>query len=160
MQQGSLETPVGRVMVSVDDEGSLLRVAFVDDDCEPVTPVGENIEGAVRQISEYFSGRRTIFELELAPEGSDFEHTVWKQLVRIPLGSTTSYGEIAERLGDPGASRAVGTANARNPIAVVIPCHRVIGSGGGLTGYAGGLWRKKWLLAHESGQQSLDFEVK
>ena len=157
MHQGSLETPIGRIMVEVNDAGALLSVSFAEDDFEPESPEGDAAAEAVRQLSEYFSNQRTVFDLELAPKGSDFEHSVWNRLVLIPFGSTTSYGEIADHLGDPGASRAVGLANARNPVAVVIPCHRVIGANGDLTGYAGGLWRKKWLLAHESGQRDLGF---
>lgn len=157
MHHGSLETPIGRVRVEVNDSGALVSVSFVEDDHEPVVGDSDGAAEAVRQLSEYFSGQRTVFDLELGPEGTDFEHSVWNQLVRIPFGSTTTYGEIADRLGDPGASRAVGLANARNPVAIVIPCHRVIGANGDLTGYAGGLWRKKWLLAHESGQRDLGF---
>ena len=108
--------------------------------------------GAAHQLEEYFAGSRTIFDLTVAPEGTEFEKRVWKDLVEISFGATDTYGAIAARLGDPGASRAVGVANARNPVAIVIPCHRVIGSNGDLTGYAGGLHRKRWLLAHESGQ--------
>ena len=157
MEHGTFESPIGRIHVTVDDAGALARVSFVEDEQGPVVPDGEAVASAIRQLEEYFSGKRSVFGLELAPEGSEFEHNVWNLLTRIEFGSTTSYGEIADRLGDPGASRAVGTANARNPIAVVIPCHRVIGADGDLTGYAGGLWRKKWLLAHESGQQDLQF---
>ncbi len=155
--QGSFDSPIGRIVVFVDDAGALAGVSFTDDDDESLGTTTDVAKESVRQLSEYFSGNRTVFDLELAPVGTDFEREVWKQLLRIPFGVTVSYGEIADRLGDPGASRAVGTANARNPIAVVIPCHRVIGAGGDLTGYAGGLWRKKWLLAHESGQRTLDF---
>ncbi len=112
---------------------------------------------AARQLEEYFAGTRTVFELKVAPVGTDFEKRVWKDLVGIPFGATDTYGAIANRLGDSGASRAVGVANARNPIAIIIPCHRVIGADGDLTGYAGGLHRKRWLLEHESGQTRLQF---
>ena len=103
------------------------------------------------QLDEYFTGRRHAFELELDPAGSEFERRVWTALTEIPYGETTSYGEIALRVGAPGAARAVGLANGRNPIAVVVPCHRVIGSDGSLTGYGGGLPRKRLLLDLESG---------
>ena len=122
--------------------------------------VGETGHGcarALRQLEEYFRNERRRFELELEPDGSDFEYRVWSAVQRIPFGATDTYGEIARRLGDPGAARAVGLANARNRIAIIVPCHRVIGSSGDLTGYAGGLDRKKWLLDMESGQTRLNF---
>jgi methylated-DNA-[protein]-cysteine S-methyltransferase len=103
------------------------------------------------QLDEYFAGDRRHFELALAPAGNPFELRVWAQLARIPYGETTSYGEIARRIGAPTAARAVGLANGRNPLAVVIPCHRVIGADGSLTGYGGGLDRKRLLLELESG---------
>ena len=152
-----LESPIGEIEVSVNEEGALVAVRFVDQDDPPATGSVAECELAVRQLEQYIAGERTIFDLEIEPTGSDFERRVWDDLVQIPYGSTETYGAIARRLGDPGASRAVGTANARNPIAIIVPCHRVVGSGGELTGYAGGLWRKKWLLAHESGQGSLEF---
>ena len=101
------------------------------------------------QLDEYFSGRRTAFDVALAPEGTDFQRAVWAGLLTIPYGETLSYGELAERIGSPKAVRAVGLANGANPVAVVVPCHRVIGADGSLTGYGGGLPRKAWLLAHE-----------
>ncbi len=104
-----------------------------------------------QQLEEYFAGRRHDFDLELAPQGSDFELSVWRALCDIPYGETASYGEIARRVGAPGAARAVGLANGRNPIAVIVPCHRVIGADGSLTGYGGGLERKRLLLDLEAG---------
>lgn len=106
-------------------------------------------ESAKTQLREYFQGNRTAFQLELLPDGTKFEQQVWKQLLEIPQGSTTSYGAIAKKVGDEKASQAVGRANGKNPIAIVIPCHRVVGSDQKLTGYAGGLERKEWLLKHE-----------
>jgi methylated-DNA-[protein]-cysteine S-methyltransferase len=103
----------------------------------------------VRQLREYFSGRRTEFELPLAPQGTAFQRGVWRQLQEIPYGETISYGELAKRVGNPKASRAVGAANGQNPIPIVIPCHRVIGSNGKLTGFGGGLPTKEALLALE-----------
>ncbi len=103
-----------------------------------------------RQLGEYFTGARREFDLPLAPRGSEFQVRVWDALREIPYGETESYGELAERIGHPGSARAVGAANGRNPIAVVVPCHRVIGSSGQLTGYAGGLERKRLLLDIES----------
>jgi methylated-DNA-[protein]-cysteine S-methyltransferase len=103
------------------------------------------------QLEEYFAGERTVFDLELAAEGTAFQKEVWRALTRIPYGTTLSYGELAAALGRPGAARAVGAANARNPLSIVVPCHRVIGRDGSLTGYAGGEQKKERLLALERG---------
>jgi len=110
------------------------------------TPI---LERAARQLAEYFAGARTEFELDLAPEGTAFQRSVWSALLAIPFGTTSTYGAIARSIARPSASRAVGAANGRNPIAVIIPCHRVIGSTGALTGFGGGLPAKQFLLAHE-----------
>jgi methylated-DNA-[protein]-cysteine S-methyltransferase len=104
---------------------------------------------AAKQLAEYFAGKRTAFELALAPAGTAFQRRVWDALLEIPFGATRSYGEIAQRIGRPAASRAVGAANGRNPIAIIIPCHRVIGRTGALTGFGGGLPAKTFLLTHE-----------
>jgi methylated-DNA-[protein]-cysteine S-methyltransferase len=104
---------------------------------------------AVRQLSEYFAGTRREFDLPLRLEGTAFQQRVWRGLTEIPYGATWSYGQLAKRIGNPNASRAVGLANGRNPISILVPCHRVIGADGSLTGYGGGLERKRWLLAHE-----------
>jgi len=157
---GRLDTPVGPIEVWLNDDGAVVRVLFAENDAIAADATDEVCAAVVRQLEEYFSDERRSFDLELDPKGSDFEKQVWTELQQIPFGTTTTYGEIARKLGDPGASRAVGLANARNPIAIIIPCHRVIGSDGDLTGYAGGMHRKRWLLAHESGQASLDFEKK
>jgi methylated-DNA-[protein]-cysteine S-methyltransferase len=109
----------------------------------------------VKQLAEYFEGKRTQFELPLDVEGTDFQKAVWNELQRIPYGETRSYGEIAKAIGRPGAARAVGMANHDNPLAVVIPCHRVVGSNGSLTGYAGGLHLKALLLSIESRHRTL-----
>ena len=106
-------------------------------------------ESARTQLKEYFDGNRDVFQIPIQADGSEFEHRVWEELDKIPKGSTTSYGQIASKLGDKNLSQAVGSANGKNPIAVVIPCHRVIGANNNLTGYAGGLHRKEWLLKHE-----------
>jgi methylated-DNA-[protein]-cysteine S-methyltransferase len=112
-----------------------------------------------RQLEQYFAGDRTTFDVELRPAGGEFEREVWAELVRIPYGQTASYGELASRLGRPTAARAVGAANGRNPIAVIVPCHRVIGSDGSLTGYAGGLQCKRALLDLEAGRGAFDLAV-
>ena len=104
----------------------------------------------LRELAEYFAGERQEFTVELAPQGTPFQQRVWAALREIPYGETTSYGEIARRLGDANAMRAVGTANGRNPISVIVPCHRVIGADGSMTGYGGGIDRKRWLLGHEA----------
>ena len=109
--------------------------------------------GAAGQLTEYFAGDRTEFDLPLRPIGTDFQRRVWRALCDIPFGRTWSYGELAMHIGSPTASRAVGLANGRNPISIVIPCHRVIGANGSMTGYGGGIERKRWLLAHEAGAQ-------
>ena len=113
--------------------------ARVDDGFEPV----------IRQLGEYFAGSRREFDLDLAPRGSAFEKQVWALLTKIPYGETRTYGQLAAELGDPGAAQAVGNANGWNPISIVVPCHRVVGTSGGLTGYAGGLTRKRFLLSLE-----------
>lgn len=114
-----------------------------------------------KQLREYFAGERREFDLPLGPEGTGFQKLVWHALAQIPYGVTRSYGELARAIGRPAASRAVGMANSKNPISIIVPCHRVIGANGTLTGYAGGMERKQWLLEHESryfgglGQRSL-----
>lgn len=110
---------------------------------------------AREQLAEYFAGSRTAFDLPLAPRGTPFEREVWRALTAIPFGETTCYSTLAARLGRPGAARAVGAANGKNPIAIVIPCHRVVGARGALVGYAGGLDAKAWLLGHESREARL-----
>ena len=109
----------------------------------------EILEKCKEQLENYFSGKAMVFDLPLSPEGTEFQQKVWNELLKIPYGETITYLELAVRLGDAKAVRAVGTANGRNPIAILIPCHRVIGAGNKLTGYAGGIWRKQWLLEHE-----------
>src|SRR5581483_906108 len=148
-----LPTPVGRLMLALDGQG--LRHVDFETGRYP-TRVGEDWEhgpGALRevrtQLLAYFAGRLTEFDLPLAPVGSDFQLRVWDELRRIPYGATTSYGELARRLGDVSASRAVGSANASNPLPIVVPCHRVVGADGSLTGFGGGLPVKRFLLDHE-----------
>ena len=109
---------------------------------------------AAAQLAEYFAGARTIFDLALAPRGNGFQHKVWAQLSRIPYGQTRTYGQLAGLLGDPGLARAVGAANGQNPLSIIVPCHRVVGSNGKLTGYAGGLQRKAFLLELETAREN------
>jgi len=112
-------------------------------------PDAELFAAAARQLREYFTGARTAFDLELALNGTAFQRRVWTALQDIPYGQTVSYAQLADRLGQPSASRAVGLANGKNPISIIVPCHRVVGADGGLTGYGGGIERKRFLLAHE-----------
>lgn len=147
----SLAAPIGRVHVYVDARGRLVRIDLPVT-TRPATDVpvdAVRCAAVVRQLDEYFAGRRRAFELELAPEGTPFQQRVWRELRAIPFGATISYRQLAERLGQPSAMRAVGAANGRNPIPIVVPCHRVIGRDGTLTGYAGGLERKRFLLELE-----------
>ncbi len=111
------------------------------------------VADAARQLAEYFRGGRREFELELSFEGTEFQKRVWRSLLEVPFGHLASYKDIAEAVGKPKASRAVGAANGANPIAIIAPCHRVIGANGKLVGYGGGLWRKEWLLKHEGALQ-------
>lgn len=140
-----LETPFGPAWASINDNGAV--TAFSLRDSEGVGK-GQNPEVA-RQLDEFFEGKRRTFDFPLAPKGTDFQKRVWAELVKIPFGETISYGELAKRVGNPNASRAVGRANATNPIALIVPCHRVIGMNGKLTGYAGGLDLKDKLLTWE-----------
>lgn len=153
----------GNFAAWVDREGRLLRFHLRAKGAEKVDPEAErnekNLAGVQCQVSEYDNGERREFDFELAPEGPEFHKEVWKALLQIPYGETTSYGEIARRVGQPAAARAVGVANGSNPIALVIPCHRVIGSDGSLTGYGGGLPLKRALLEHEARVMGRPFDL-
>ncbi len=141
-----LESPVGPLVVSVSDAG-LCGLQFSD---RAVTDEGPRAKKIAARVKAYFAGDlKALDGMPVAPEGTEFQKKVWAALRQIPVGATTSYAQIARAIGHPTAVRAVGAANGRNPIALVVPCHRVIGSNGTLTGYAGGLWRKQWLLKHE-----------
>ena len=144
--QSYLETPIGYLRILSNGSG-ITEIKFMDTD-GPEDP-DIHTESARTQLREYFDGLRHSFNLELEPDGTEFEQKVWNELLGIPQGSTTSYGAIASKLGDKNFAQAVGHANGKNPIAVVIPCHRVIGSDNKLVGYAGGMHRKEWLLKHE-----------
>jgi methylated-DNA-[protein]-cysteine S-methyltransferase len=155
----SVESPIGELLLLGD--GETLHGLYMQDGRKPMRITSSWMESAdaftdVRtQLREYFAGERTTFDARLSMAGNPFELRVWRALSEIPYGETVSYGEIARRLGQPTAARAVGLANGRNPIAVVVPCHRVIGADGSLTGYGGGLERKRWLLELEQGQGRL-----
>jgi len=147
------DTPIGTLGLAASERG-LTRVLWPG---EPGAGGDDAVlAAAAAQLREYFAGTRTRFDLPLAPDGTPFQRLVWDQLLAIRFGETWSYGEVARAIGRPAASRAVGAANGKNPIAIIIPCHRVIGSDGTLTGYGGGMPTKQWLLAHERG----DVQVK
>ncbi len=146
------ESPTGPLLLAGDESG--LQMLYMDNEGrgypdESWEAAGRRLDEPCRQLERYFEGRLKRFDLALAPRGTPFQQRVWQALLQIPYGQTTSYSELAERLGNPKAVRAVGTANGANPISIIIPCHRVIGRDGSLTGYAGGLPRKALLLKLE-----------
>jgi methylated-DNA-[protein]-cysteine S-methyltransferase len=156
MNYSYVETPIGRLLLA-GDEDAVRQIHFAPNspEAEWENRATEPIKEAAKQLMEYFSGRRTSFDLPLAPEGTSFQKSVWRQLCDIPYGETISYGELARRVGNPKASRAVGAANGQNPLPIVVPCHRVIGANGKLTGFGGGIPVKEALLALESRQRRL-----
>jgi methylated-DNA-[protein]-cysteine S-methyltransferase len=146
-------TPLGDLLLTAAGDGRLTGLYLPDHRNGPSadpSPGDDRFAAAREQLDAYFTGELQEFDLPLAPEGTEFQLRVWDELTRIPFGETISYGELARRLGDPRLVRAVGTANGRNPLSIVIPCHRVIGADGSLVGYGGGLDRKRWLLDHEA----------
>jgi methylated-DNA-[protein]-cysteine S-methyltransferase len=149
-----IDSPVGRLLLAGDGE-SLIQVCFQSGP-RPLAPHGRwradpaPFRAAVAQLEEYFAGKRRSFELPLAPRGTEFQRRVWRALIEIPYARTESYGELARRIGKPSASRAVGLANGANPLPIIVPCHRVIGADGSLTGFGGGLPIKRKLLALEA----------
>ncbi|WP_242345497.1 methylated-DNA--[protein]-cysteine S-methyltransferase [Anaeromyxobacter terrae] len=147
-----MDSPVGRLRLVAESDA--LVAVYMEDQGAPELAARDGrgdalLERARRQLAEWFAGERTSFDLPLRPRGTPFQLEVWRALAEIPFGETRTYGEIAARLGRPTAARAVGAANGRNPVSIVVPCHRVIGADGALTGYAGGVERKRWLLEHE-----------
>lgn len=146
--QTTINSPVGFLKITTNDL-ALLSVDFTDQYSESVDFKPEILLATVLQLSEYFSGTRTEFSLNLNPEGTGFQKKVWQLVESIPFGRTASYLDIARQSGSEKNTRAVGLANGKNPIPIIIPCHRVVGSSGKMTGYAGGIDRKKWLLLHE-----------
>ncbi len=157
MHYSTLNTPIGELLLTADADGALTAVHLPGrhGSTAGIQRDDELLEPARRQLTEYFAGERRDFDLPLRPAGAAFQKQVWEALLKIPYCETASYGEIARELGHPTASRAVGAANGRNPIAIVVPCHRVIGSDGSLTGYAGGLECKRALLDLEAGRAAL-----
>lgn len=148
MKIAFLKTPLGTAKITGDSNG-IASISILEEG-EITTKIPKELKRAVIQLQEYFDGKRTQFDLKLQPQGTEFQQKVWEVLREIPFGKTCSYMDITKKLGDIKAIRAVASANGKNPLWIVIPCHRVIGTDGSLTGYAGGLWRKKWLLQHES----------
>lgn len=148
-QQSYIDTPLGPVLITAD-EHHILSV-LVMDSREPIEESEtEAIRRCKQQLQEYFDGQRKTFDLPLAQEGTPFQQKVWHQLTAIPFGQTITYMQLAKALGDPKSIRAAGTANGKNKLWIIVPCHRVVGTDGRLVGYAGGLHRKKWLLDHEA----------
>ncbi|HLT53837.1 MAG TPA: methylated-DNA--[protein]-cysteine S-methyltransferase [Flavobacteriaceae bacterium] len=156
MESCIIHTPLGFTKIEGDVDG-ITAITVLNSEEIPTDLIPEELEDCVYQLQEYFEGKRQDFSIKLNPQGTDFQKQVWQALLEIPYGKTTSYLKLSRTLGDEKAIRAVANANGKNPIWIVIPCHRVIGSDGSLTGYAGGLHRKQWLLEHENPfkQQSL-----
>jgi len=150
-----VDSPIGQLLLTSDGEsltglymGTPSKSPQLDSDWAE-KPNAAPLSEVARQLEQYFAGNRKVFDLPLKMQGTEFQKRVWRQLTKIPFGETWSYGQLAKRLDNPNGSRAVGLANGRNPIAVIVPCHRVIGADGSLTGFGGGIPRKQWLLSHE-----------
>lgn len=160
MYYDTLDTPIGPLLLAVDADGALIRVGLPGSR-RPAPPPAHGQHAPARlataraQFAAYFSGESRDIDLPLRPEGTAFQRAVWEALCTIPYGGTASYADIARAIDRPRAVRAVGAANGANPLAVVVPCHRVIGADGSLTGYGGGLPAKRWLLAHEAAHAGL-----
>ena len=150
MQTVIVDSPLGKIEINGDNSG-IVSVLFLDSDKVAISKtIPSELKEVVVQLKEYFNGERKKFTLKLSPKGTDFQQRVWEELKKIPYGRTVSYQQIANQLGNPKVIRAAASANGKNPIPIIIPCHRVIGSDGSLTGYAGGLHRKKLLLDLEN----------
>lgn len=156
MQTAYIKSPLGTTEI-IGDETGVAVISVLDSEKEISVEIPDALKLAVTELQDYFAGNRKHFTFKLNPKGTEFQQKVWQELLNIPFGKTMSYLELSKKLGDVKAIRAVASANGKNPLWIVVPCHRVIGTDGSLTGYAGGLWRKKWLLEHEcpSSQQSL-----
>lgn len=154
------QTPVGIVRIT-EEGGFITSISIRDEKIEPTVPTSPLLYTAVQQMDEYFEGKRKLFDLPLNQAGTAFQKQVWEYLLQIEYGETISYAQLSNRMKNPLAIRAIAAANGKNSLWIIVPCHRVIGSDGSLTGYAGGLWRKQWLLEHEAkvcgkGQTKLD----
>lgn len=156
MKTGIIKSPLGFTKITGNQAG-ITSISILNSEEKTTDIIPIELEDCVMQLNEYFAGTRTQFNLKLNPEGTHFQKQVWDEILKIPYGKTSTYLQLSKQLGDVKAIRAVANANGKNPLWIIIPCHRVIGSNGSLTGYAGGLHRKQWLLEHESPykQQSL-----
>jgi len=155
-EQCFLKTPIGTARIVGNQEG-INEISVLNEELDSSEHVPEVLLECVQQLTDYFNGERTVFSVQLDPKGTEFQKKVWDELLTIPFGKRTTYMKQTLKLGNEKAIRAVASANGKNPIWIIIPCHRVVGTDGSLTGYASGLWRKRWLLEHESpsGQTSL-----
>ncbi len=154
MDEVVYDSPIGLLRIAANDKGlTAIRFPQESDKSNRTktqnAPKNPHLKSALQELGLYFEGKLLRFKTRLAADGTEFQSRVWEELRQLPYGSTASYGEIAERIGNPKASRAVGLANNRNPISILVPCHRVIGKSGKLVGYGGEIWRKEWLLKHE-----------
>jgi methylated-DNA-[protein]-cysteine S-methyltransferase len=157
------QSSLGLIEITASDSG-LLAVSFIDETKEGKTDIGSITSNDITSqtalfLAEYFDGKRKVFDVPLAPVGTAFQQSVWKELVKVPFGVTDNYSSIARKLNNPLSVRAVGAANGKNPIAIIIPCHRIIGASGHLTGYAGGLWRKEFLLNLEGATKGVQAKL-
>ena len=149
LETAYIDTPLGLMRIVGNEEG-VAYIDFLKEGEEEFTEiVPTSLKKAANEMIEYFNGNRKEFTLRSIAKGTPFQESVWRELVKIKYGETASYADLANRIGNPKAVRAVANANARNPLSIIVPCHRIIGSNGKLTGYAGGLWRKEWLLNRE-----------
>lgn len=149
MKNATIQTPLGMLRLEGDKNG-ICKLTFQEEEAFVSEEIPAELQLAVDELQAYFQGKLKKFSFKINPKGTDFQQNVWKKLSDIPYGKTISYAKLAREVGDVKAVRAVAAANGKNPLGIVVPCHRVIGSDGSLTGYASGLWRKKWLLEHES----------
>ena len=149
METAIINTPIGFALIKVDKNG-LASISVTEEEFEISSEIPDLLKDAAQQLNAYFENSQTDFNLKLNPQETLFQKRVWNALQEIPFGETISYLKLSQKLGDEKAIRAVAAANGKNPLWVVVPCHPVIGADGSLTGYTGGLWRKKWLLEHEN----------
>jgi len=145
----SMQSPLGLLVIKGTDE-AIIEIMFADTPLPTDHKIPDVMKQCIVQLEEYFEGTRQSFDIAIAPQGTDFQIQVWELLLRIGYAGTETYAELSKLLGDEKKARAVGNATGKNPIAIVVPCHRLLGSDNSLTGYAGGLWRKQWLLDHEA----------
>jgi methylated-DNA-[protein]-cysteine S-methyltransferase len=159
LKTGYYLSPIGWLEIKADDT-SLVSLKFIDEKPIPDKKLRKSklINNIIKQLREYFKGKRILFDFPIHLEGTEFQLKVWKEIQAVPFGKTTTYLKIAIQLGSSKNVRAVGSANGKNPIPIIVPCHRVIGENKELIGYAGGLWRKKWLLEHESNEKQLNLD--